>query len=366
MATPLPILDDPGAASAVAPETDAVTAEAREAALIAWLRGHTPLAIGFSGGVDSAYLAVVARRALGREGVLAVIGRSASFPQAQWSLAREVAAAHDLDVLELATDELEDPAYAANPTDRCYHCKRVLWHHVVPAAAARGIGTVADGTNADDLHDHRPGGRAAAERGVLSPLAALGFTKAEIRLRSRALGLVTWAQPSAPCLASRLPYGTAVTIERLAQVERAEAALRALGVEGDLRVRHHGDLARLELGAAAATRWLTPESWPALVSATRAGGYARVAVDLDGFRSGSLNVLGGVRPAGPPAAEPGNAADAWADALPAPAVAGRLALWRLSDADRDAVLASASRRRALAARARGTGATHAALELTSS
>lgn len=364
MATPLPILDAPGAAPAAVPDADVAAASAREAALVAWLQAHAHVAIGFSGGVDSAYLAVVARRALGRAGVLAVIGRSASFPHAQWSLAREVAAAHDLDVLELTTDELDDPAYAANPTDRCYHCKRVLWHHVVPAAAARGIRVVVDGTNADDLHDHRPGGRAAAERGVLSPLATLGFTKAEIRIRSRALGLATWDRPSAPCLASRLPYGTAVTVERLAQVERAEAALRQLGVEGDLRVRHHGDLARLELGVAAAAVWLAPEAWPALVTATKAGGYARIAVDLDGFRSGSLNVLGGVRPSEPPGIEPADA-NGWADALPAPSLVGRLALWRLSDADRDAVLASPLRRRALAARARGAGATHAALELMS-
>jgi uncharacterized protein len=153
---------------------------------------------------------------------------------------------------------------------------------------------VVDGTNADDLGDYRPGARAAHEHGVLSPLAELGFTKAEIRRLSHARGIPTWQQPSSPCLSSRIPYGTPVTAPRLREVERAEAALRSLGVEGDLRVRHHGELARVELSRAELPRWLEPAHSGALRAAVIGAGFARVAVDLRGFRSGSLNVLEGV------------------------------------------------------------------------
>ena len=285
----LTVLDSATAdATATSPAT-----RAREAALVAWIRERGRVAIGFSGGVDSAYLACVAVDAVGPEGTLAIIGRSASYPAAQWAAARAVADRFGVPVLELDTHEMEDPRYAANPTNRCYFCKTELWSILVPAAAARGITTVIDGTNVDDLGDHRPGAVAANERGVLSPLAMLGFTKAEIRALSRDRGIPTWAQPSSPCLSSRLPYGTAVTATRLAQVERAEAALRELGVAGDLRVRHHGDLARIELGAAELDHWLGADSAP-LVRAVRDAGFARVALDLRGFRSGSLNVLSGV------------------------------------------------------------------------
>ena len=143
----------------------------KEAELHGWLREHRRIAIGYSGGVDSAYLAAVAVGALGADRVLAVTGRSASYPESQWAAARETARAIGLEVLEIDTDELEDPRYAANPTNRCYFCKTELWSHVVPGACARGIAVVADGTNADDLSDHRPGARAARELGVVSPLA---------------------------------------------------------------------------------------------------------------------------------------------------------------------------------------------------
>jgi len=272
----------------------AMSAASREAALADWLRQHGRVAIGYSGGVDSAYLAVVARRTLGDAGTLAIIGRSASYPAEQWATARSVAQEFGVDVLELDTDELSDPNYAANPTNRCYFCKTELWGKLVPAARARGFSTVADGTNADDLADYRPGAKAAAEHGVASPLAELGFSKDDIRERSRALGLPTWQQPSSPCLSSRLPYGTGVTAERLQQVERAEKALRQLGVSGDLRVRYHDDLARVELAHDQLEHWLDASGREAIGAAVRATGFARVAIDLRGFRSGSLNVLHGV------------------------------------------------------------------------
>jgi uncharacterized protein len=273
---------------------DAEGAAERETALQDWLASRRRVAIGYSGGVDSAYLAVVARRALGANAVLAIIGRSASYPAEQWAVARRVADDFDVPVLELDTDELADPRYAANPSNRCYFCKTELWSKLLPVAREHGFGTVVDGTNADDLHDYRPGAQAAREHEVLSPLAELGFTKEEIRLRSRLLGLPTWQQPSSPCLSSRLPYGTSVTAERLGQVERAERALRALGIEGDLRVRYHDDLARVELAQAMLPYWLAPAAAARVYAAIRAEGFARVAMDLRGFRSGSLNVLHGV------------------------------------------------------------------------
>ena len=267
----------------------------KEQGLIQWLRGRGSALIGFSGGVDSAYLACVAVDALGSANVLAVIGKSASYPETQWAAARQVAERFAVPVLEVDTDELADPRYAANPTNRCYFCKSELWSRLVPIATDRGLACVVDGANADDLSDYRPGASAASEWGVLSPLAELGFTKAEIRELSRLRGLPTWRQPSAPCLSSRIPYGMAVTPARLRRVEAAEAALRSLGIEGDLRVRYHGDLARVELPAGDVGRWLAPEAASRLRAAVIGAGFARVALDLRGFRSGSLNVLGGIR-----------------------------------------------------------------------
>jgi uncharacterized protein len=275
------------------PEIDE-SASAKEGALVAWLGTRQRVAIGYSGGVDSAYLAVLARRTLGADSTLAIIGRSPSYPAEQWAAARGVADQFDVRVLELDTQELDDPRYAANPSNRCYFCKTELWGKLVPVAHDRGFETVVDGTNADDLTDYRPGAQAAREHGIGSPLAELGFTKSDIRVRSRALGLPTWQQPSSPCLSSRMPYGTSVTAERLQQIERAERALRALGIEGDLRVRYHDELARVELSREELQRWLEPERARTMRDVLLDAGFARVAVDLRGFRSGSLNVLHGV------------------------------------------------------------------------
>lgn len=268
---------------------DHANATEKEARLATWLRECGSIAIGYSGGVDSAYLAAVAVAALGPGHVLAIVGRSASYPESQWTAARDVAELIGLQIAEIETDELNDPRYAANPTNRCYFCKSDLWSRVVPFARARGIMVVADGTNADDLHGHRPGARAASEHGVVSPLADFGFTKPEIRERSRGRGLPTWQQPSSPCLSSRIPYGTPVTIARLQRVERAEAALRDLGIAGDLRVRHFGESARVELSMHALSQWSTGSNRDRLEAALRAAGYTRAEVDPRGFRSGSLN-----------------------------------------------------------------------------
>ena len=274
--------------------TDRRTAKAKESELGAWLRQRGSVLVGYSGGVDSTYLAVIAREALGRHAVLAVLGRSASVPAEQARNAAAIADANDIPLRLVDTGEVQDPRYAANPVNRCYFCKSVLWDVLVPLAREHGIETVVDGTNADDVGEYRPGAKAARENGVQSPLADVGLTKDEIRFLSRERGLPTWSQPSAPCLASRIPYGTEVTTERLALVERAEAALRALGITGDLRVRHHGDVARIEMDPALIDQWLEPPNARQLVDAVRSAGYRRVTVDLRGFRSGSLNVLEGV------------------------------------------------------------------------
>jgi uncharacterized protein len=263
----------------------------KEQTLISWLHEQRRLAIGYSGGVDSSYLAAVAVATLGAENVLAVIGRSASYPDSQWRAARETAEQIGLPVLEIDTDELNDPRYAANPTNRCYFCKTELWTRVVPVAHERGFEVVADGTNADDRRDYRPGAQAAREHDIRSPLAELGFSKADIRAFSRERGLETWRQPSSPCLSSRLPYGTPVTVGRLRRVERAESALRELGVEGDLRVRHFGSRARVELGAEELARWSADEARLRLIHAVAGAGYDEVEIDPRGFRSGALNEL---------------------------------------------------------------------------
>jgi uncharacterized protein len=271
------------------PMTSMPTAQDKEVALVEWLRSRGSVLIGFSGGVDSAYLACLAIDALGAENVLAVIGRSASYPTEQWTRAREVAGRFGVPVLELDTDELNDPRYTANPTNRCYFCKTELWSRLVPVARERGLAVVIDGTNADDTHGHRPGKGAAVEQGVRSPLAELGFTKDEIRALSRVRDIPTWSQPSSPCLASRLPYGTEVTPLRLGKIEAAERALRGIGVAGDLRVRYYGDVARVELSPAELDRWRTIENRDAVRAAVTSAGFESVELDLRGFRSGSLN-----------------------------------------------------------------------------
>jgi uncharacterized protein len=242
--------------------------------------------LGYSGGVDSALLAVAGTRALGAGRFLAVIGRSASYPEAQWRAAVQVAARFGVPLEELDTREMDDPRYVRNAPDRCYFCKSELWTRLGAVAAERSFDAVIDGTNADDLGEHRPGLRAGRERAVRSPLAELGWTKADVRRVSRELDLPTWDAPAAPCLSSRIRYGLEVTPERLRQVELGEAFLRGLGVEGDLRVRHHGDEARVEVRPAAMA--LVREAWPLVEARFRTLGFAAVELDPAGYRRGGL------------------------------------------------------------------------------
>ena len=250
------------------------------------IRSYPSVLLGYSGGVDSALLAVVLRQELGRDRMRAAIGRSASYPDAQWQVARAVAARFDIPLIEIATHELEDANYLANPTNRCFYCKTELWHRLVPLAQERGLAVVCDGTNADDLREHRPGKAAGLAAGVRSPLAEVGLTKAQIRAASHDLGLPTWDAPAAPCLSSRVQYGLSITPSRLKQIEEGEAYLRGLGISGDLRVRHLGDFARIEVEPAWIP-WL--EARRGEVSGHLAAlGFAQVEIDPSGYRRGSL------------------------------------------------------------------------------
>lgn len=255
-------------------------------ALLDTIRPYHSGLIGYSGGVDSTLVAVAARRALGREHVLAAIGRSASYPDDQREAAAALAVRFDIPFVELATHELEDPNYLANPTNRCFYCKTELWSRLGALAAEHGLSVVCDGTNADDVHEHRPGFAAGKLAGVRSPLAEAGFTKTDVRAAARALGIPNWDTPAAPCLSSRVQYGIAITPRRLKQVADGEAFLRELGVRGNLRVRHRGTTASVEVDP----EWLT---WvearrEAVTSRLLALGFEGVDIDPRGYRRGSL------------------------------------------------------------------------------
>ena len=245
------------------------------------------LAVAFSGGVDSTLLLKVAADELGERAV-AITARAEIYPEDELDRACQLAVQlgvrhHLVDVDPLALAE-----FVANPPERCYHCKRAVFAEIRKKALELGIETVADGTNADDPGDWRPGSKAIEELGVRSPLREVGLTKAEIRHLSRTLELPTADLPSAACLASRFPYTTRITREDLARVHKAEEALRALGFSG-LRVRHHGSIARIELPPEQLARALEPEIREAIVREVKALGYHYVALDLEGYRTGSLN-----------------------------------------------------------------------------
>jgi pyridinium-3,5-biscarboxylic acid mononucleotide sulfurtransferase len=242
--------------------------------------------VAYSGGVDSAYLAYVAHQTLG-ERALAVTADSPSYPQRHRELALRIARDFGLHHRIIRTGELERPEYRANPANRCYYCKHELYTHLSQVAADRDA-VVVDGNNADDRGDYRPGRQAAREFGVRSPLDEVDLTKDEIRELSRRAGLPTWDEPASACLSSRIPYHHEVTDEKLRTIERAEQAIRALGFRV-FRVRHHDEVARLEIARDEMTRALDPEIGAAIVRELKTAGYKYVSLDLQGYRTGSLN-----------------------------------------------------------------------------
>jgi uncharacterized protein len=248
------------------------------------LRHLERVVVAFSGGADSAFLAWVANDTLG-PAAHAVTALSPSLPTGEREDCAALAGEWGLRWTTVATDELSRPGYVANDSDRCYHCKAELMDVVRPLARDERA-TIVLGTNLDDLGDHRPGQQAAAERGAAFPLVDAGFTKADVRTASRALGLRTWDKPAAACTASRVPYGTPVTFAVLDRVGRAEGALRALGFQ-QLRVRHYGDSARIELEATHLSEAVRRRA--EVVAAVKGAGYRYVTLDLEGFRSGNLN-----------------------------------------------------------------------------
>jgi uncharacterized protein len=257
--------------------------------LDAYLKTLGRVILGYSGGVDSALLAVVGARGLGPERFLAVTGQSASYPDAQAVTAADLARRFGIPLLEVSTHELDDPRYLSNSPERCYFCKAELWSQLHRVAERLGFDTIIDGTNADDLGEHRPGLRASREQAVRSPLAELGWTKNDVRQAARELDLPTWDAPAAPCLSSRVAYGLTITAQRLSQVERGEAFLRGMGVTGDLRVRHHGDYARVEVRPDQIERLRL--RWPAVEAAFLELGFTAVELDPKGYRRGGLLAL---------------------------------------------------------------------------
>jgi pyridinium-3,5-biscarboxylic acid mononucleotide sulfurtransferase len=260
---------------------------AKARALHDLLAGLDSVVVAYSGGVDSAYLAWAATDVLGSR-ALCVTADSESYPEHHRRLAIDIARDFGLHHEIIHTREIEDPAYRANPADRCYHCKHELYTHLSALARARGFAVIVDGNNADDRGDYRPGRKAAREFGVRSPLDEVDLTKDQIRELSRAAGLPTWDEPASACLSSRIPYHSEVTPEKLRTIDQAEAALRRLGFRV-CRVRHHDRVARLEIGQDELARALEPAMRQTIEYELRAVGYEDVTIDPRGYRRGSLN-----------------------------------------------------------------------------
>jgi uncharacterized protein len=251
--------------------------------------------VAYSGGVDSTFLAAIAHDVLG-ERALAVTGVSPAVPPSEVREAEELASRIGIAHLPIETQEMDDPGYVANSPRRCYHCKSELYTKLRQLADQRGIPWIVDGCNVDDLADFRPGQEAAREHGVRSPLVEAGLRKEDIRALSRDRGLPTWDKPAMACLASRIPYGTPVTVEALSSIDQAEEFIRSLGVR-QLRVRHHDGIARIETDDAGMSVLMSDGNREAVVRRLEGLGYRYVALDLAGYRQGSLNKR---RPAGMP------------------------------------------------------------------
>ena len=271
------------------PATTADSSATKLNALEDRLRSLGPLMVAYSGGVDSAYLAAVAHRVLGNR-MLAVLADSPSLARRDMEEARAFAETHGIPLRVIKTEELDNPEYQRNDANRCFHCKTELFECMRKVGAELGFTGIAYGMNADDRQDYRPGQRAAEEHEVLAPLADAGLTKQEIRALAREAGYTLWDRPAAPCLSSRVEYGRTVTREVLEQIERGEESLRQLGFR-EFRVRHHGEMARVEVSRAEMQRAMTMEMMDAISAELRKAGFKYVALDCSGFRSGSLNAV---------------------------------------------------------------------------
>jgi len=249
------------------------------------VRGLSSVLVAYSGGVDSSLLLKLAIDELGERAV-AVLASSPAYPEAEQEEARIVAGQLGANLVEVATSEVELEAYRRNNPDRCFHCKEELFDTLEPVRRELGLDHIAYGATADDADDHRPGHGSAVRRGIRFPLLEAGMGKADIRAAARTLGLPNWNKPSFACLSSRIPHGTEVTVEALRQIEAAEAAIKALGFR-QVRVRHHGDVARIEVEPAEIARLVSERD--RVVSALRAAGYRFVSLDLEGYATGSLN-----------------------------------------------------------------------------
>jgi len=280
------------AANAHTNQTEAETAQSTAAklhALESRLKQLGRLMVAYSGGVDSAFLAATAHRVLG-EKMLAVLADSPSLARRDMEQACAFARSLEMPLQVVATEELDNPEYARNDASRCFHCKDELFATMKTLGGKLGFNSIAYGMNADDTKDFRPGQRAAEEHAVLAPLAEAGLTKMEVRALAKAAGYSLWDRPAAPCLSSRVEYGRTVTREVLEQVERAEESMRQLGFR-ELRVRHHGELARVEIARNELPRALSMEMLDAITAALRQAGFQYVTLDCTGFRSGSLNAI---------------------------------------------------------------------------